>query len=583
MSLFSAAAGALACAGVYALLRQGLGSGRVAALLAATLLAFAPSFWGEANVQRVYTLNALFVVAGLASALAWSRSVAAAARGDAGSRRVGDRRFVLTLFLCALGSTNHTVMAVIAIAFGIFAVATDSSLRKPSSLLRAWIPAALACAVGLLPYLYLPLRSRMDPVLDWGNPETLQGMLDVVLRRGFWERAWIESAADLAPITADYLLALLRETGWLGGLLALAGIARGRRLGLPVALLLLVMAGNLAALAAHGSRSDIFIWHRYYIPSLVAVAVLAGAGAEVAARAVSARVAALTLALPCLLLLSGWREFDRSRYRIAEDFASAVLESLPPGSHLAASDDNVLFALIYLHLVEGRRPDVDLVLQGVGKADLPPLRFDPENDPLFFTHHPNWNTPSLEIVPIGVVYRAWRPGRPRPELVIPRTELDGEHDPDVAKDYLTQNLIGHFHYTLGFSFEQRDWLRARAELERAAAAAPRNDVLFYNLGLVYARNGALEDAERAFARSDAINPRALASASKARASEKLAEVTAERARLAAITRELAAKTGLAEDGSAASHRRLAELLEAAGEPIAARGHRLRVIEIEGGR
>ena len=35
-----------------------------------------------------------------------------------------------------------------------------------------------------------------------------------------------------------------------------------------------------------------------------------------------------------------------------------MLAPLPPGAHLAATDDNVLFALMYLHLVEGRRPDV---------------------------------------------------------------------------------------------------------------------------------------------------------------------------------------------------------------------------------
>jgi tetratricopeptide (TPR) repeat protein len=342
------------------------------------------------------------------------------------------------------------------------------------------------------------------------------------------------------------------------------------------------MAGNLAALALHGSRSDIFIWHRYYIPSYAMAALLAGAGWH----ALSERweqlpgVAWAALLLPAYLVVSGWNQFDRSRYRIAEDFAEAVLESIPPGAHLIATDDNVLFVLIYLQMVEGRRPDVDLILQGVGKAELPPLRFDPERDPLFFTHHPNWDLPELKIVPVGVVYRAWRPGRPEPPVSLPRETLEGELDRRVPKDYLTQNLIGHFHYTVGFSFEQRDWLKARARFRAAAAAAPDNDVLFYNLGLVFARNGLFEDALAAYERSHEINPRHLASLSKPRATDKIAQLEEERARVLRL--ESACHTGPAVAPSAARHLALADCLERQGETVAARGHRLRALEIEAG-
>jgi len=68
----------------------------------------------------------------------------------------------------------------------------------------------------------------------------------------------------------------------------------------------------------------------------------------------------------------------------------------------------------------------------------------------------------------------------------------------------------------------------------------------------------------------------LKSAKKPRASDRLAEVRAERARLAAIEASLAAEPGVAEDGQR-RHERLAELLEARGERIAARGHRLRAL------
>jgi tetratricopeptide (TPR) repeat protein len=280
------------------------------------------------------------------------------------------------------------------------------------------------------------------------------------------------------------------------------------------------------------------------------------------------------------MLLVGWQTYDRSRYRIAEAFGMSVLRSLPPGAHVIATDDNILFALLYLHLVEGQRPDVNLIPQGVGDTELPPLRFNPEKEPLFFTHHPNWDLPSLDLVPVGLLFRASRAGEPPPALALPEP-LEGERDPRVPKDYLTQNLIGQFHYMLGFTFEQRDWLRARREFEKAAVAAPHNDVLFYNLGLIFRRNGLVEDAIAAFERSHEINPRHLASHGRPRASDRLGELVAEQARLSRLVRELAASPTITgtQPGTPGHHLRLATLLEKHGEPVAARGHRLRALEL----
>ncbi len=563
MSLFSAACAAAAVALLYRLGRRA-GLAVVAALLAAGLLAAGPSFWSQANVQRVYALNALFFVAALGLAFEWHRE-----------RREG--RLLAALFVAALGAANHTYMAVFWLALALSAASLEPGLlRRPRTLMRA----AAVSAAGLLPYLYLPLRSRADPALDWGDPESAGALLATVLRREAWERAWLEGPGDLAVIAADWLRGLGEELLWGGAALALLGLLVAGRRGWPRRLLVLAMLGNLAALALHGSRSDLFIWHRYYIPSWAAAALLAGLGLEALRQHLPRRLPALALLLPLALLALGWRPFDRSRYRVAEDFSRTLLSTLPPGAHLAASDDNVLFVLIYLQLVEGLRPDLDLILQGIGGAELPPLRFDPDADPLYFTHHPNWSFAGLEVVPVGLVFRTLHAGRPWPEPAIPKRRLAGEDDPRVPKDYLTRNLIGHFHYMLGVTFEERDWPRATAEFARAAAAAPDNDVLFYNLGLIYRRNGLWERSLAAFERSRAINPRHIASPSRARAADRRAEVERDRARLAAVEETLTAGATLRglEPGTAAYHLALARLLDERGEATAARGHRLRALE-----
>jgi tetratricopeptide (TPR) repeat protein len=560
MSLLSAASTAAAVGVLHSLARR-LGLHAAASVFAALLFAFGPTLWGEANVQRVYGLNVLFVAATTAAAFAWHRSRS-------------DRSLFVAFLLSGLGASNHTFMAVYALALLGFALAVAPSLRRNPRTLASCL---VAFCIGLLPYLYLPLRSRANPPLDWGNPETISSFLDVVLRRGFWERAWIEGPADLAPIAFDYLRSLGTELFGVGLALALLGLWVGRGRGWPILLPLLVMAGNLLALSLHGSRSDIFIWHRYYIPSYFMAALLAGMGCHRLLESLPSRLRLLPVALPALALVAGWGRFDRSRYRIADDFSRTLLGTLPPGASLTASDDNVLFVLLYLQFVEGLRPDVYLVMEGVGGAELPPLRFHPDTDPLFMTHHPNWKLPELEIVPVGLVFQTVRSGRPWPPALVPKRELEGERDPRVPKDYLTRNLIGHFHYMLGVSFENRDWPRAAVEFEAAASAAPDNDVLFYNLGLIYRRNGLFEEALASFQRAHAINPRQLPSGKGERARDRVEELTGEVERLRALERAQEVELGAIQRDTPAFHRRMAELLEAQGEPLAARGHRVRAL------
>ena len=67
-------------------------------------------------------------------------------------------------------------------------------------------------------------------------------------------------------------------------------------------------------MALHGSRSDLFIWHRYYIPTFVILALLAGLGLELVRERLSPKLAAAALLLPLTMLVVGYPQFDRSRY-----------------------------------------------------------------------------------------------------------------------------------------------------------------------------------------------------------------------------------------------------------------------------
>ena len=508
MGLFSALFAALAVAVVHLLARLE-GWGRMAALLATALLLGSGSFWGEGNVPRVYSLNAFFLALVLLLARSWQRT-----------SRPG--RLTAALFLGGLGASNHAYMALATAAALVTAAAWDRQTRRARRLAALLV----AFGAGLMPYLYLPIRSRADPPLDWGNPESLRALRAVLLREDFWQRAWVESWRDLATVAGDYLRSFPIELGWAGTILALLGVSTLARRERGTVLVVLAMVANVAAVALHGSRADIFVWHRYYIPSYLLAALLAGrGGALVAARL--PRVGRGLLALALAATVAGYpavyRASDRSRYRIADSFGRALLASLPPGAHLSATDDNVLFVLMYLQMVEGVRPDVDLIQQGIGGADLPPLRFDPDRDALFFTHGPNWRRQPLAAVPVGLAFRVVRAGSaPPPRLAMPEA-LAGERDAAVPRDYLTRSLLGHFHLMRALTLEPSDWPRSRLEIEEAARVAFDDEATLYNAGLVCARNGLHRRAAELFADCVAISDRPLPSPSHPRARDRLEE------------------------------------------------------------
>ncbi len=506
MSLFSVFTGAAAVAVLFRLARS-WNAGQAASAVAALSFGLLPGFWSQANVQRVYTLNALMMALALWALSKWLRE--------------GSRPALLgAMFVAGLGAANHLYMGLaggVMLAYGWW--------KRPESRLRPglWSAAAGAFVAGLAPYVWQMLRSRADPRLDWGDPETPAALWAHMTRSTHWSRAWWEGWHDLPTIAGDYLESIGGEFLWVGAALAVFGIAAAWRRGWPVGLLLAAAGANFASMAAHGSHADLFIWHRYYVPTYLCVALFLAAGLESVRRRLPGKLFWLSLLLPSALLVSGWRQHDRSDFGIAEAFSRELLAGLPPGSHLAASDDNILFVLIYLDLVEGVRPDVNLIYQGVGGSELPPLRFEPGSEELYFTHHPNWQLDAVELVPRGPVFQVARAGSGVEPSVYGPEWLPGERDPGVPKDYLTRNLLGQWHYMRALAFEHSDWERSLQEFQRAVEVATTNDVLFYNLGLVMRRQQRHRLALEAFARADRINPRGIPSNRKALASDRASE------------------------------------------------------------
>lgn len=369
VNLLSAACAALAVALTYSLVRRLTGRALPAAF-AAVLLATSRLFWQHATVAEVFTLHLALALLAWRLALAWRE-------------REPERRAPLLYALGALAGlalgNHHTIVLLgpgllLALAWG-----------HPRALRSRHLVGALGTAllVTAALYAFVMLRARQDPALNWGDPSTLPRLLDVFLRREFGSLSLSgafptdASAANRLAHAAAYGRLLLEQVGPLGLLLAAAGLVallsdRARRwagagLGLawivsgPVLVLLL----SPTALDEHLAS----LTEKQHLTSCALLMVLAGCGlGAVLDRFAKDRVRALALAGvafalgPGLALPASALASDRVPQVVGRDYVDDVLDTLPSQALLITSNESLVFGLWMAQEVEGRRPDVSVVL-----------------------------------------------------------------------------------------------------------------------------------------------------------------------------------------------------------------------------
>ena len=131
---------------------------RLAAFLAGATLATSATLWSYATVAEVYTLNTCLLAATL---------------GAVFSALHQRRAFLLDLagffFGCALAVHHVSALFLVpALAYLLFRFRD----RLPAG--RRFCRSALFLGVGLLSYVYLPIRGASHPYLNWGNASTLE-------------------------------------------------------------------------------------------------------------------------------------------------------------------------------------------------------------------------------------------------------------------------------------------------------------------------------------------------------------------------------------------------------------------------
>ncbi|HEY7758405.1 MAG TPA: DUF2723 domain-containing protein [Burkholderiales bacterium] len=353
--LLSAVFGALTAGAVWLCAWQLIGQ-RWPAYLAALGLGLSKTFWSQAIIAEVYTMNTFFVFALLFLAL------------RATSSAPGERKVLLLMApLAGLSLTNHwPLMLLVAPAFAMLLwPRRKEMLRGLPSLCGLFL-------VGLLPYAWMVMRSWSNPAISFYGPiESLRELWVVLSRAGYGTEDVSPAATWLDRLKYFRFLGdeSLVQFAMAGTLVAAVGFRmQWREWGARVAasLTLAFLAPTVGLLLLLGFDYDHLRRHVYQVYPLPAYGVMAlwmGLGFAHLARSTSAGIVRAGAA-PALLLgligALGWDTNMRAGYAWSARYAQALLSSLPPDAVLFLHGDAEVGTIGYFHLIEGMRPDITL-------------------------------------------------------------------------------------------------------------------------------------------------------------------------------------------------------------------------------
>ncbi|MCF6284835.1 MAG: DUF2723 domain-containing protein [Candidatus Hydrogenedentes bacterium] len=518
VNAFSAVCGA-GTVSLLTLIGIGLTKRRGAAALGALCFATSRAFWEQSVIAEVYTLSTLFMALLLYLCLR-------------GFSEEHPARLYGTALLIGIGTGVHSTL-VLLLPFWLLLLVLQSPprlRRSPAFYLKAGFMTLLGCGV----YAYLPLASLQDPAVDWGDPETLSRWWDVVRRAQYafmvdqyphsWER-FLEQCATMARFW-------FRDFVGLGALLGLAGfgVLFRRRPYLALYLIAMALATVLAAVLMQNFEQDReWLWVRlvFLLPAelITAIGIICGfAWLGERWRNVRVFLLGIGVALLCASLLLH-ASASKSRYRYAEDYARNILASLPENSVYVPIADHQAFPLLYLHVVEGLRPDVTLLrkygyldleaVDGLAEAGMeswgrfPKRRFDPKivnwilentDRPLFLHPQEIVGRIKAKVVPTGLLLQALRQGEtahvtPLPELSW-RTPLPAKPASDYSLSLIQYDWASA---KARMAFASGDGDAALAHVEEAVTFGHRAPVILHNMGVLCARNKAYDAAAGYFA------------------------------------------------------------------------------------
>jgi hypothetical protein len=332
------------------------------ATVAAAALAVSPLWWSQSIIVEVYALHLLFVTLGLWLALRFSGR---------------PRLFWFLAYLAGLALTHHLQfvlvgpsLLILVLASGVAAAERQPHEQRPGFLAYV-VPAAVLFFIPLTLYAVLYFRSRLDPVLDWGDPENWEQLWWVIRGEQYRFRMFTSKPAEVVErLTMFFNTRFPEQFGWtvipmgFAGVVALWMRARAVLVALGLyAVLQIVFTVNYAIPDPEAYYLPVsLVWGAFVAAGVTRLgALLASAGAA-RGRVLPAAIGLglLVLSGPLATLPARWRNISLAGDTAAEDYSRTVIGTVPPGSLILSDGDGRTFALWYRQSVTERTDVTDV-------------------------------------------------------------------------------------------------------------------------------------------------------------------------------------------------------------------------------
>jgi hypothetical protein len=341
------------------------------ALAAGLLMAFSRTLWFYATITEVYALNALLILVVFFLMVGWRRRILETQTAKDGQVTIHDGWLYAAAFIFGLAMGVHHVTVGLTLPAVAVVVYRTQGLKFFTS--RRLLYAALISISALVAvYAYLPLAASRSPVMNWGNPRSLQEIWWHITGRQY-RVFFVFSPAIMGAQFIEFCRMASREFGfpWLPvtlvlGLVGVAGAYKRDRTAFWF--LLLILFADLAYSLSYEIAED---KDAYYLPAFMSIAIAAGFGirwliqfAEArrapigAPYVVGAMVIVLTLATA---FAANWPFNNRRHYFIADDYVENLLSTIAPDGLLLTQDWQVVSPMFYAQEIEQRRSDVKVI------------------------------------------------------------------------------------------------------------------------------------------------------------------------------------------------------------------------------
>src|SRR5262249_2521154 len=268
------------------------------------------------------------------------------------------------VFGMALG-VHHATVGLVLPAFAVLVLRTEGLAFFTS---RRLLKAAAVSFLGLGIYAYLPIAAFRSPLMNWGDPRTLERFLDHIT--GWQYHIFFQAKPEgVFRQLTEFFTLVLREFGpaWFPAtlLLAIGGFTYLYRRGQRAVFwfLAVTVLANLAYNVNYEIAED---KDAYFLPVFLSIAIATGVGAHWLAQAFNQRSfnALAPILLVVVILVEAYSNYaydNRRHYFIARDYVQNILSTVEPGGMLLTMDWQVYSPMFYMREIEGYRRDVVVI------------------------------------------------------------------------------------------------------------------------------------------------------------------------------------------------------------------------------